>query len=83
MITVQEMTGPEMRNTNPTLDQLCEAVEILVVSGWTFKVSSRPVAAWNEGWWINQAHPTKCRPVGDSRNFHLAAWDAVKAYIKE
>lgn len=81
-MTIAEMTAQEMRSIdNPTIDQLCEAVDILIQSGWHFKTSSR--GEWNEGWWINDRHSTKCRPVGDSRNFHLAAWDTLKAYVAQ
>jgi hypothetical protein len=78
-----EMSAKEMRNINPTIAQLCEAVDILIAAGWSFRNAQRPGVPWNEGWWINQAHSTKCRPVGDSKDFHLAAWDTIKCYVKE
>lgn len=75
------LTARELRAMNPRENDLYEAVEILVALGWRFKQSSRPSAKFGEGWWINETHPTKCRPVGDSKGFHLGAWDTLKAYV--
>lgn len=81
---LSEMTARELRAINPAEQDYIEAVEILVAMGWKFKSGcGRPGVPWNEGWWINAEHPTKNRPVGDSKNFHIAAWDTLKAYVVE
>lgn len=80
-MNLTELTGKELRAINPREAQLCEAVEILVAQGWKFQQSSRPAAKAFEGWWTLETHSTKCRPVGDSKNFHLGAWDTLKAYV--
>lgn len=80
-MSISELTANELRMINPRENELYEAVEILISQGWKFKQSSRPSAKPFEGWWINENHPTKCRPVGDSKNFHLGAWDTLKTYV--
>jgi len=79
---VTQMTAREMRATIPTAGMLCEAVEILVSRGWRFVASCRPdKPPYTYGWWVNDDHPTKHRPRGDSKNFHFSAWDTLMLYV--
>ncbi len=79
---ISEMAAKEMRDTNPSKDQLIEAFACLIELGWKPIPDAHPgQPAYTSGWWIHSGHPTKCRPVGDSKNFHFGAWDTIKAYI--
>lgn len=81
-MTISEMTAKEMRDTNPTKAQLIEAFDYLIALDWKPIPDAHPgQPAYTFGWWIQPDHPTKCRRVGDSKNFHFGAWDTIKAYV--
>lgn len=78
----EQMTARDLRYTIPTQETLVEAFEYLLSLGWQPVPANRPdKPPYTFGWWVHPDHPTKCRPVGDSKQFHLAAWDTLKAYV--
>lgn len=83
MTQLTELRGREARQINPRQDQLIEAVEILITAGWKFQPDQAAIAEnpYTIGWWTLAGHPTKCRAVGDSRNLHFGAWDALLNYV--
>lgn len=79
---IENLTAREMRSINPTHDMLHEAFEYLINLGWkpiTDPRDDKPVYTF--GWWVHPDHPTKCRPVGGSKNFHFGAWDTIATYV--
>lgn len=79
---IEKLTAREMRTINPTKDMLIESFDYLISLGWKPVADAHPgKPAYSFGWWVKSDHPTKCRPVGDSKNLHFAAWDTIKTYI--
>ena len=65
-----------------TLAQVDAARRLMQRDGWEF-VEDRafPVSDPRRmGWWINEAHETKCRRTGDSRPYTYATETAFRLY---
>lgn len=82
---ISELTARQARVINPTKDNLIDTVDHLFSIGWKFQPDNsrtdKPPYSW--GWWINPDHPAKCRPCGDPGDFHLKAWDTLRAYVAQ
>lgn len=80
---LSEATAKQLRSTNPTQENYRDAVDYLYSIGWKFRPDAtrtdKPAYSW--GWWTKEGHPQKAIPRGDGGNFHLKAWDTLKAYV--
>jgi hypothetical protein len=83
MTKINEATARQLRSMYPTQEDYRAAVDYLYSEGWQFKWDTtrtdKPAYSW--GWWTKEGHPSKSLPRGDGGNFHLKAWDTLKAYV--